>query len=151
MARKRTDSKENAAQIMAKSAVPITVPSNVPLSDTYIPFYNNVIDEFARSQWTEHALEIAAMMARTMHDLDAEQQAFREEGYIAVRENGTTVENPRTRIVKNLTFDLLSLRRSLGVNARAREAAHVASKKTQIAKAIEADNPLIDDLITRPQ
>ena len=120
MARKRTDSKENAAQIMAKSAVPITVPSKVPLSDTDIPFYHNVIGEFTRSQWTEHALEIAAMMARTMHVLNAEQQALREEGYIAVRENGTTVENPRTWIVKSLTFDLLSLRRSLGVNARAR-------------------------------
>ena len=151
MARKRTDSKENAAQIMAKSAVPITVPSNVTLSETDIPFYHNVIGEFARIQWTENALEIAAMMARTMHDLDAEQQELREEGYIAVRENGTTAENPRTRIVKNLTFDLLFLRRSLGVNALARKAAHVACKKTQIAKAIEADNPLIDGLITRPQ
>ena len=147
MARKRTDSKENAAQIMAKSAVPITVT----LSETDIPFYHNVIGEFARSQWTENALEIAAMMARTMHDLDAEQQELREEGYIAVRENGTTVENPRTRIVKKLTFDLLFLRRSLGVNARAQKAAHVASKKSEIAKAIEADNPLIDGLITRPQ
>ena len=151
MARKRTDSKENAAQIMAKSAVPITVPSNVTLSETDIPFYHNVIGEFARSQWTENALEIAAMMARTMHDLDAEQKELREEGYIAVRENGTTAENPRTRIVKKLTFDLLFLRRSLGVNARAQNAAHVASKKTDIAKAIEADNPLIDGLITRPQ
>ena len=151
MARKRTDSKENAAQIMAKSAVPITVPSNVTLSETDIPFYHNVIGEFARSQWTENALEIAAMMARTMHDLDAEQQELREEGYIAVRENGTTAENPRTRIVKKLTFDLLFLCRSLGVNARAQNAAHVASKKTDIAKAIEADNPLIDGLITRPQ
>ena len=147
MARKRTDSKENAAQIMAKSAVPITVT----LSETDIPFYHNVIGEFARSQWTENALEIAAMMARTMHDLDAEQQALREEGYIAVRENGATVENPRTRTFKNLTFDLLSLRRALGVNARARETAHVASKKTQLAKAIEADNPLNDGLITRPK
>ena len=104
MARKRTDSKENAAQIMAKSAVPITVPSNVTLSETDIPFYHNVIGEFARSQWTENALEIAAMMARTMHDLDAEQKELREEGYIAVRENGTTAENPRTRIVKYLTL-----------------------------------------------
>ena len=112
MARKRTDSKENAAQIMAKSAVPITVPSNVTLSETDIPFYHNVIGEFPRSQWTENALEIAAKMARTMHDLDAEQQELREEGYIAVRENGMTAENPRTRIVKNLTFDLLFLRRS---------------------------------------
>ena len=75
--------------------------------------------EFARSQWTENALEIAAMMARTMHDLDAEQQELCEEGYIAVRENGTTAENPRTRIVKKSTFDLLFLRRSPGVNARA--------------------------------
>ena len=129
MACKRTDSKENAAQIMAKSAVPITVPSNVPLSDTDIPFYHNVIGEFARSQWTEHALEIAAMMARTMHDLNAEQQALREEGYIAVRDNGTTVENPRTCTVKNLTFDLLSLRRSLGVNARARRSSPCCKQK----------------------
>ena len=151
MARKRTDSKKNVAQIMAKSVVSITVPSNVPLSETGIPFYHSVIDGFARSHWTENALEIAAMMASTMHDLDAEQQALREEGYIAVRENGTTVENPRTRIVKSLTSDLLSLRRSLGVNARAREEAHVASKKTLIAKAIEADNPLDDGLIARPQ
>nr|BDD45979.1 hypothetical protein 7 [Paracoccaceae bacterium] len=110
-----------------------------------------MIGEFARSQWTEHALEIAAMMVRTMHDLNAEQQALREEGYIAVRENGTTVENPRTRIVKSLTSDLLSLRRSLGVNVLAREEAHVASKKTLIAKAVEADNPLDDGLIARPQ
>ena len=151
MARKRTDSKENAAQIMAKSAVPITVPSNVPLSETDIPFYHNLIGEFARSQWTEHALEIVAMMARTMHDLNAEQQALRGEGYIAVRENGTSVENPRTRIVRSLTSELLSLRRSLGANARARKEAHVASKKTLIAKAIEADNPLDDGLIARPQ
>ena len=134
MARKRNDSKENAAQIMAKSAVPITVPSNVPLSETDIPFYHNLIGEFARSHWTENALEIAAMMGHTMHDLDAEQRALREEGYIAVRENGTIVENPRTRIVKNLTFDLLSLRRSLSVNARAREAAHVASKKNKLQR-----------------
>jgi len=134
MARKRTDSEENAAQIMAKSAVPITVPSNVTLSETDIPFYHNVSGEFARSQWTENAVEIAPMMARMMHDLDAEQQELREEGYIAVRENGTTVENPRTRIVKNLTFDLLSLRRSLNVNARARVAAHVASKKNKLQR-----------------
>jgi hypothetical protein len=151
MPRKRTDSKGNAAQIMAKSAVPITVPSNVLLSDKDIPFYRNVIVEFARSQWTEHALEIAAIMAHTMHDLNAEQQALREEGYIAVRENCMTVENPRTRIVKSLNSDLLSLRRSLGVSARAREEAHVASKKTQIAKAIEADNSFDDGLIAMPQ
>ena len=151
MKRKRTDSKENAAAIMAKAAQPITVPSNVPLNKEDIVFYHNVISEFARSQWTEHALEIAAMMARCMCDLNREQQMLRKEGYIPTRQNGTTVENPRTRIVKGLTGDLLSLRRSLGVNSRARDEAYVIDKKTQIAKAIEADDPLDDGLIARPQ
>ena len=151
MARTRTDSKENAAKIMAKAAQPLTVPSNVPLEKDDLAFYNNVLAEFARSEWTQHALEIAAMMARCMCDLNREQQMLRKEGYIITRQNGTTVENPRTRIVKGLTGDLLSLRRSLGVNARARDEAHVTDKKTQIAKAIEADNPLDDGLIARPQ
>ena len=117
---------------------------------TDLPFFTNVLSEFARSQWSEHALEIAAMMARTMADLNSEQQALRLEGYIVQRQNGTTVENPRQRIVKSLTGDLLSLRRSLGVNARAREEAHVANKKTQIAKVIEANAPVDDGLLARP-
>jgi phage terminase small subunit len=91
------------------------------------------------------------MMARTMADLNTEQQALRSEGYITTRQNGTSVENPRVRIVKSLTGDLLSLRRSLGVNARAREEQHVANKKTAIAQSIEADNPLDDGLLARPQ
>lgn len=150
MARTRIDSKESAAQIMKAATSPIYPPSNVPLQKTDLPFFTNVLSEFARSQWSEHALEIAAMMARTMADLNSEQQALRLEGYIVQRQNGTTVENPRQRIVKSLTGDLLSLRRSLGVNARAREEAHVANKKTQIAKVIEANAPVDDGLLARP-
>ncbi len=150
MARTRIDSKESAVQIMKAATSPIYPPSNVPLQKTDLPFFTNVLSEFARSQWSEHALEIAAMMARTMADLNSEQQALRLEGYIVQRQNGTTVENPRQRIVKSLTGDLLSLRRSLGVNARAREEAHVANKKTQIAKVIEANAPVDDGLLARP-
>jgi len=151
MARNRTDSKESAAAIMKAGLQPVHVPSNTPLDKSDLPFFHNVINEFARSQWTQHALEIAAMMARTMADLNTEQQALRKEGYITTRQNGTSVENPRVRIVKSLTGDLLSLRRSLGVNARAREEQHVANKKTAIAQDIEANNPLDDGLLARPQ
>jgi hypothetical protein len=45
---------------------------------------------------------------------------------------------------------LLALRRSLGVNARARDEAHVADKKTGLAKSIEKNSPLNDDLLARP-
>ena len=71
MPHKRVDSKENAAQFMAKSVV----PSNVPRSDTDIPFYHNVISEFPRNEWREHASEIAVMMVWTMYDLNVERQA----------------------------------------------------------------------------
>ena len=151
MARKRTDSKESAVEIMQAASQPITPPSNIPLGKDDLSFFANVIAEFARSQWTEHALEIAAMLARTLCDLNTEQQELRKEGYIITRQNGTTVENPRLRAVKSLTGDVLSLRRSLGVNARAREEAHVSAKKTKIAKSIEADNPFDDGLLARPQ
>jgi len=40
-----------------------------------------------------HQLEIAAMIARTMNDINREHQELRKEDYISVRQNGTTVEN----------------------------------------------------------
>ena len=69
------------------------------------------------------------MMARYMCDLNREQQMLLKEGYIITRQKGTTVENPRTRIVKGSTGDLLSLRRLLGVNSRVRGEQHVTDKK----------------------
>ena len=83
-----------------------------------------------------------------MADLEREQRMLRAEGFIAVRENGTSVENPRSRVVKSLTGDILSLRRSLSLHARARggEAEKIGPRRA-IAKAIEADNVLTDDLL----
>ena len=49
-----------------------------------------------------------------------------------------------------LEADLLAFRRSLGVNARAKSEAHVAHKKTAIAKQIEDDAFLNCDLIAKP-
>jgi len=55
------------------------------------------------------------MLARTMADLNREQQELRKEGYISVRANGTTVENPRLRVQKSLSGDVLAMRRSLSL------------------------------------
>lgn len=74
------------------------------------------------------------MMARYMCDLNREQQMLRKEGYIITRQKGTTVENPRTRIFKGSTGDLLSLRRLLGVNSRVRGEQHVTDKKHKSLK-----------------
>ena len=147
----RIDSTSEQVRVMAAAAKKIDPPSNVPLTDEDMPFFVNVIDEFARAEWTAHQLELAAMLARTMSDLNKEQQMLRQEGYISVRQNGTTVENPRLRVQKSLSGDVLAMRRSLSLHARAKggDARDIASRRAA-AKDIEADNPLDSDLIARP-
>ena len=136
---------------MAAATQSIQPPSNVPLDKTDMPFLVNVIEGFARSEWSVPQLEIAAMIARTMNDINREHQELRKEGYISVRQNGTTVENRRQCVVKYLTGDLLSLRRSSSLHARARGEARDVAKRSAIAKEIEGDNPLDDELLARPQ
>jgi hypothetical protein len=74
------------------------------------------------SEWTAHQLELAAMLARTMADLNREQQALRAEGSVVHTEKGTPVVNPRKAVVQMHASSILSFRRSLSLHARARGA-----------------------------
>ncbi|MBX4965426.1 terminase small subunit [Rhizobium binae] len=147
----RIDSATEAVRVMAKATADILPPDNVPLDEEDLPFFRNVISEYARSDWSAHQLEIAAMLARTMADLTREQKLLRDEGGVAYSEKGTPVANPRKSIVQMHASSILSFRRSLSLHARAQagEARDVA-KRRAAAKAIEGDNPLEDDLLARP-
>jgi hypothetical protein len=129
----------------------IEAPSNVPLDDEDLPFFSSVIAEFARSEWTAHQLELAAMLARTMADLAREQRDLRKEGSVMKTDKGTPVVNPRKAVVQMHAGTILSMRRSLALHARAQGGeARDIGKRREIAKEIEAGNPLEDDLIARP-
>lgn len=147
----RIDSAAEAVRVMAKATTEIHPPSNVPLDEEDLPFFRNVIAEYARSEWSSHQLELAAMLARTMADLTREQKLLRDEGGVAYSEKGTPVANPRKSIVQMHAGSILSFRRSLSLHARAQagEARDVA-KRRGAAKGIEGDNPLEDDLLARP-
>lgn len=147
----RIDSASEAVRVMGKATTEITPPGNVPLDYEDLPFFRNVIAEYARSEWSAHQLELAAMLARTMADLTREQALLRKEGGVAFSEKGTPVANPRKSIVQMHASSILSFRRSLALHARAQagEARDVA-KRREAAKQIEADNPLEDDLLARP-
>lgn len=147
----RIDSAAEAVRVMAKATTEIQPPSNVPLDEEDLPFFHNVIAEYARSEWSSHQLELAAMLARTMADLTREQKLLRDEGGVAYSEKGTPVANPRKSIVQMHASSILSFRRSLSLHARAQagEARDVA-KRRGAAKEIEGDNPLEDDLLARP-
>lgn len=147
----RIDSATEAVRVMAKAATEILPPANVPLDDGDLPFFRNVVAEFARSEWTDHQLELAAMLARTMADLVREQSLLRDEGGVAYTEKGTPVANPRKTIVQMHASSILSFRRSLALHARAVQGeARDAAKRRDTAKGIEGDNPLEDDLLARP-
>src|SRR5512137_37204 len=98
--RARIDSPEMAVEIVAKAARPIVIPAHVPLDAEDLPFWNSVIAEFARSEWTDHQLELAAMLARTMADLAREQKILRSEGPICYTDKGTPVVNPRKALIQ---------------------------------------------------
>lgn len=136
---------------MAKAASEIVPPSNVPLDSGDLPFFTSVIAEFARSEWTAHQLELAAMLARTMADLEREQRALRDEGAVVTTEKGTPVVNPRKTVVQMHASSILSFRRSLSLHARAQGGeARDVGKRRAAAREIEADNPLDDGLLARP-
>lgn len=149
--RQRVDSASAAVSVMVASARPIEPPSNVPLDAGDMGFFASVLAEFARSEWTAHQLEIAAMLARTMADLEREQRDLRSEGSVMLTEKGTPVVNPRKAVVQMHAASILSFRRSLSLHARAQggEARDVAKRRGQ-AKGIEGNNPLDDDLLARP-
>lgn len=149
--KQRIDSVTKAVEVMAAAAKPVHPPSNVPLDASDMPFFASVVAEFARSEWTSHQLELAAMLARTMADLEREQRDLRAEGSVLATDRGTPVVNPRKAVVQMHYGAILSARRSLSLHARAQagEARDVA-KRRGAAKEIEADNPLDDGLIARP-
>lgn len=147
----RIDSAAEAVRVMAKATKEIQPPSNVPLDDEDLPFFRNVIAEYARSEWSAHQLELAAMLARTMADLTREQKLLRDEGGVSYSEKGTPVANPRKSIVQMHASSILSFRRSLSLHARAQAGeARDVGKRREAAKGIEGDNPLEDDLLARP-
>ena len=147
----RIDSAAEAVRVMAKATEEIQPPDNVPLDEADTPFFRNVIAEYARSEWSAHQLELAAMLARTMSDLVREQKLLRDEGGVVKSEKGMPLANPRKSIVQMHAASILSFRRSLSLHARAQagEARDVA-KRRDAAKDIEDDNPLDDDLLARP-
>ena len=149
--RNRIDSTAEAVRVAAEMQRAIEPPSNVPLDDADLPFFASVIAEFARSEWTAHQLELAAMLARTMADLEREQRELRSEGSVMATGRGTPVVNPRKTVVQMHASSILSFRRSLSLHARAQggEARDIGKRRAG-TKSIEADVNEADDLIARP-
>jgi len=147
----RIDSTAAAVDLARAAQMEIHPPSNVPLDDRDMPFFASVLAEFARTEWTAHQLELAAMLARTMADLEQDQRLMRAEGPVMATEKGTPVVNPRKAVIQMNASIILSYRRSLSLHARAQhgEARDVAKRRESV-REIEAGMDSGDDLLARP-
>lgn len=149
--RLRIDGPAAAVEVMMAMRE-IRPPSHIRLADEDWPFWHSVIAEFGRSEWTDHQIELAALLARTMADAEREQFELRREGSVITRPSGVTVVNPRSRTLAGLMSEILALRRSLALHARARggDVRNIA-RRSAITKALEQANPLHDPLLGPPR
>ena len=127
-------------------------PAHVPLDVSELPFFESIAAEMAGTELTEHVAEIAAMLARTMCALEAEQRLLKSEGTVIANQRGTPIANPRVFACRGLTSDVQSLRRSLQLHARATNGeARDAAKRRQAGKAAENVLSFRDSLLAQPE
>lgn len=146
--RTRTDSVGNLHRIFAGANTELAPPAHVPFTDADWPYWHSVTEEYARSDWTRHALEVAAFLARTMALLEEQQRLVFAEGPLIQWANGSPRPNPRNRIVANLHAQVLALRRTLGLTARAkagstRDAARMRHANRMTERAARGDDDLL--------
>lgn len=137
-----------AVRIMRDAHKQIVAPSHVPLDPGDMPFFENVLDEFARASWTPHQVEMAALLARSLHDFAVEQMMMRDEGAVVQGDKGM-VPNPRKAIMQMHSNNIISFRRSLAMHATAKGKVDDIAKRTVMSHKIQAQSPLDDELLAR--
>lgn len=148
----RADSKESAvAAMIAEKVVTIEPPEEMTFSAVHYRIFNEVIDEFAKIDWTPHNIRIAAVLARTLANLSDAQEELIVEGFTAHSTRGTPVINPLVSVTNQLAGQVMSLRRTLALHASAGQNKVDVDKRRAINKSNANDAPDDeDDLIAMP-
>lgn len=114
------DTAGERAKIVAAATRTIAPPKHIDMDEKDMDFFEDVVEEFARSEWTKHTLTLAALLARALRDMEFHQREFRKKGPIVYSEKGTPIINPLKQAIQMESGIILSLRRSLSLNARAK-------------------------------
>lgn len=149
--RQRIDSAAAAVETMAAAVRDLTPPAHIKFRTGDWPFWDAVIRERAKSEWTEADLIVAANLARAM--ADAERIAEMTTG----RDGSVKVNTLVASIAASdkLARRIVTLRRALGIDSRAKHGEQRdVNKRREHARNIEGGhNPIADDddgLLARP-
>lgn len=118
--RTRIDSTAGAVEIARNAGRKIEPPVEMGLTDADRSFFNSIILETPRAEWTPHRLHLAGFLAMDMARLEAAQMAVRTQGSVMAGAEGTPPRvNPWCKIVLDLTGSVCRWRRALGLTGRA--------------------------------
>lgn len=141
----RADSKEQAVIAMIHADKQIDPPADMDLNAHQALLFHEVIDEFAKIDWSKHTIRLAAVLACALSFLQAAQDQLADESFTATSARGTPVANPLIGVCQTLSGQVLSLRRSLALHAVAGVNKSDVGKRRGINKANERNSPLNDD------
>lgn len=149
--RQRIDSAAGAVATMAAAARDLSPPEHLRIRKGDMPFWDSVIAEKPKSEWTESDLIVAANLARAMAD------AERVAGYTVV--GGGNINQAKLlatiEISDKLARRIVTLRRALGMDNRAKngEQRDVTRRREHADEIERGHNPMADDgdsLLARP-
>jgi hypothetical protein len=137
-------------EIVKAALAGVQPPLHVPITERDKPFWDNIVAEYPTFEWTAHQLEIAALLARMMADLEENQNLLRREGAV-IETAGGVRSNPRVTAIGVLTSRILAYRRALHLQA-VQGVNRDEGKRKRLGKQIEATAlaALDDDLIAQP-
>jgi hypothetical protein len=149
--RQRIDSAAAAVATMAAAARDLSPPDHIRIRKGDLPFWDVVIAEKPKSEWTDSDLVVAANLARAMAD------AERVAGYTVV--GGGNINQRKLletiEVSDKLARRIVTLRRALGLDNRAKngEQRDVTKRREHAASIEGGHNPMADDgdsLLARP-
>jgi hypothetical protein len=151
--RQRADSKEAAVKDMLNGERTIAPPADITLTPSERLFFNEIIAELPKGEWTDHMIRLAAELARMMADARDETDAIRREGSVVEGAGGGPIRNPRCTQQSSLQASINATRRSLAIHSRAKGGMDTPAiaRRRGIQRANEAF-PMNDedDLLARP-
>lgn len=146
-----TSSQSRVVAAALESADKLQPPNHMFVTENDMHYYRHILLELPVSEWTQHKIQLAVLLARAMADLDDYQNLLRREGCTIPGARGP-VPNPVMRALALHAGQVDKLRRMLRLTT-AEESASLG-KSRAVTRKIEGDAVDIveesDGLIARP-
>lgn len=145
--RQRVDSKEGQVAAMIHANRRIDPPQDMigEMNEVDIRLFNEIIDEAPNITWTGHTIRVAAILARTLHDMLEDQRELRDEGSVLMNDKGNYVMNPRRTACQGYAGQIINLRRTLALHATAGTSKRDVGKRRNYQKGAEDNAPEDED------